>query len=143
MLYLYLDLKEPSKVYVFYALKAIVKDQSRPSYTVIYRLIFYAQIVARFSECYNRVCATLIILLSILPSSSQEEFCSNCNLKPMTYKISLKGNLSCEQLRRYRNHNTCQYVRRIGSNPNDFLNLNRRTQMVYYTLSRGILLYSS
>lgn len=69
---LYLDLKESSKVYVFYASKAIVKDQSRPSYMVIYRLIFYVQIVARFSECCNR--GTLIILLSILSSSSQEEF---------------------------------------------------------------------
>lgn len=86
---LYLDLKEPSKVYVFYASKAIIKDQSRPSYTVIYRLIFYVQIVARSSECYNRVCGTLIILLSILSSSSQEEFCSDCNLKPVIYKISL------------------------------------------------------
>lgn len=65
MLYLYLDLKEPSKVYVFYASKAIVKDRSRLSYRVIYRLIFYVQIVARFSECYNRVCGILIILLSI------------------------------------------------------------------------------
>lgn len=138
---LYLDLKESSKVYVFYASKAIVKDQPRPSYTVIYRLIFCVQIVAQFSECCNR--GTLIILLSILSSSSQEEFCSNCNLKPVIYKISLEGYLSCEQLCRHRNHNTCRYVRRIGSNPNDFLNLNKRTQMVYYTLSRGILLYSS